>query len=157
MERKISDRSSPIFTIKREKHLQHLVNVAPFVAVAFVVQCYLLTYFFQDAPISHFALPLAISLSLMISGLVIYDSYHFLECHSDHFQLGFKFFNLKQQYFYHEISHVEVLEPEASFSSLVIHFITKNKKVIYFVDDAESVKKIIEGYQQKNHPYQQAA
>jgi hypothetical protein len=136
--------SEIIKRIQRQHHLQHLTQIAPFITVAYLLQCYMMASFFKDVGISQFAIPLAISLAVMLGALVIYDCYHYMNICEDGLEIGFTPLNIKTNVPYSQIKEVEVFDPEAHFSTLILHFHNDSKKIIYFVDEAILIKAIID-------------
>lgn len=129
--------------IQRNNHLDHLSNVAPLITVAYGIQCWLISTLFQGQKLSHFAIPLAISLIVMITCLVIYDAYYHIELHDEYIEIRFKMFGIKQKIEYKDINAIEVLDEEASFSNMVVQLKDESHKLFYFIDDAKDVKDLI--------------
>lgn len=147
--------NEPMKTIKRDHHLNHLTNVAPFICAVYVIQCYMLSYFFKEAPVSQFAIPLAFGLVFLMGSLVFYDTYHKVDLFHDH--LCIKFMGFEQKVSYKEIEQIDVLEPDAGFTSIILHLNKRQKKIIYFADDALEIKNFIEQANQHNSDEQIAA
>jgi len=136
--------SKTIKTIQRQHHLQHLTQIAPFITIAYVLQCYMMTSFFTDISISQFAIPLAISLAIMLGSLVVYDCYHYMNICEDGLEIGFPPFGMKSTILYSQIKEIEIFDPEAHFSTIIVHLKNESKKIIYFVDEAILIKVIID-------------
>lgn len=134
--------------IERSNHLTHLVNVAPLIVIAYGIQCWLIATFFPDQKLSHFAMPLALSLVIMMAALVIYDTYGKFNMYESYMHLSFG--PLSKTVYYKDIEDVEVLDPNASFTNIIIRMKDKKYKLVYFVDDAVEIKEIVENYSKEN-------
>jgi hypothetical protein len=130
--------------IERNFHLEHLANVAPLIVFAYGIQCWLMMHFFEGHKLSTFAVPLAISLGLMIVSLVVYDSYYNLTLFDDHLEISFSPLGIKKEVSYADLKEIEVLDESASFSNIIFVTNDGHSKVLYFVDDANSIKEFIE-------------
>lgn len=137
--------TSSIFCITREKHLDHMVKVVPFIVFCYAVQCYVI---FQMSPTEFSTISLSILggfLALMIAGFITYDLKHKIEFHEQ--ELVVTFLSFKKTISYQDIWSIEITEPGQNFSTLI--FSSENKKhTFYFVDDAEKIKKWIEDKKQ---------
>lgn len=149
-----------IKNIERNNHLQHLVNVAPLITFAFGIQCWLISAFFPNQSLSHFAIPLALSLVLMMGGLVIYDTFSKFHMYETYLEIK-SFIGFKRVIAYKDIVEVKIMDPEASFTNLVLKLNNNKYKLVYFIDDAVLIKEIITKYnktdEESEPPEQMAA
>lgn len=147
-----------IKNVERNNHLQHLVNVAPLITFAFGIQCWLISAFFPKQSLSHFAIPLALSLVIMMAGLVMYDTFSKFHMYESYLEIK-SFLGFKRLITYEEIVDVEIMDPEASFTNLILKLNNDKYKLIYFIDDASIIKEIITKYndQKCNPPEQKSA
>lgn len=128
------------FTITREKHLDHLVKVVPFIVLAYGIHSYILMQ--MKGPFGEEMLMLMAGLLVvMIGGFVTYDVKHHAVLHEDRIEI--QFLGLKQVIPFSEILTVQVFRPEDNFSTIFIHG-RHQKARLYFVDDADKIKKWIE-------------
>lgn len=132
--------------IDRKNHLDHLVAVVPLIVFAYGIQCWLIASFFPEQKLSHFAMPLALSLVFMMAGLIVYDTYSSFEMYETFFEVKFSPFGQSKKFHYAQIMSVEVLEPEANFSNIIFTLPDNKFKMVYFIDDAVAIKQIIEDY-----------
>ena len=143
-----------VFNITREKHLDHMTRVVPFIVAAYAIQCFFIT---KMGPIS-FAVDglifMGICLVVMIGCFIGYDLTHMVTFHEDTFSIKIKWLGYEQSVSYEEITSVEISEPGVSFAS--VHVTTKDGKNygFFFVDDADKVKAWID---EKRSPKMQAA
>ena len=131
--------------MSREKHLDHMVRVVPFIVFCYAIQCFVIL---KISPTEFFSVSLSILggfLAFMITGFITYDLKHQAIFYEQEFHLTF--FSMKETVSYDDITLIEIRDPGESFSTLIFH--TKNgKKSFYFVDDAEKIKNWIESKRQ---------
>jgi hypothetical protein len=130
---------APIFKITREKHLDHMVKVVPFIVLIYGIQSYVLWKI--DGPISGGSLlVLGCLLVTMIGSFLVYDLKHQVLFFEDHLEI--EFLGLKKSLNYSDIMTIETSDPSESFGSL---HLKANKKSIrlYFVDDVGKIKEWI--------------
>lgn len=133
-----------MFHIAREKHLDHMVKVVPFIVTCYAIQCFVIVRFGG----SHFAL---VSLSIlggllacMIGAFIFYDLKHKVTLFEEHLEISF--LGRSKTVLFSQIQTIVINDPGQAFSTLIIR--TSNKKVIFhFIDDAEKVKAWIEARQ----------
>lgn len=139
--------------ITREKHLDHMVKVVPFIVLCYAVQCFVI---FKMSPTEFSTVSLSILggvLALMIIGFISYDLKHKVELRDQ--ELEITFLGKKTVISYDDIWTMTISEPGQSFSSLVLK--TKNGKfTFYFIDQAEKIKSSIEERQRKEFKEQAA-
>ena len=128
-------------TITREKHLDHMVRVVPFIVFCYAIQCYAITKIGPSDVATVSIMVLGAFLALMITGFITYDLRHNVKFFKQ--ELHSRFFFFHHIIRYEDILSIDVNEPKQSFASLVIH--TKNgKHTYYFVDQADQMKEWIE-------------
>lgn len=128
------------FTLTREKHLDHMVKVVPFIALMFGIQGYVLTKIHEDLGGAAIFV-LAGCLISMITAFITYDVKHqvtFLESH-----LEIRFLGLHKKILYSEIHSVHISESNQTFASLHLHT-KQGQHRFFFVDDADSIKAFLE-------------
>jgi hypothetical protein len=125
--------------ITREKHLDHMVKVVPFIALIYAVQSYVLWK--MDGPINGTSLlVLGCLLVMMIGVFLLYDLKHQCELFEDHLKISF--LGLNKTIFYNQIEFIKTTDPTESFGSVFIK--AKNQKTrLYFVDDVGGVRDFI--------------
>ncbi len=139
------------FTLTREKHLDHMVRVVPFIVLMFGIQGYVLTKIHEGLG-GGAIIFLAFCLISMITAFITYDVKHqvtFLENH-----LEMRFLGLYKQLAYSDIVSVHISESNQTFASVQIR--TKNDRhTWFFVDDADGIKAFLES--QKKQDFKAAA
>lgn len=129
------------FDLTREKHLDHMVKVVPFIVFCYAIQSFAIL---QVSPGEFSSVSLSILggfLACMISAFITYDLKHQASFFEDHFEV--RFFAHEKIVKYEDIWSIEISDPGQAFSTLT--FVTRQGKMsFYFVDDAEKIKKFIE-------------
>jgi hypothetical protein len=135
---------TPVFSISREKHLDHMVRVVPFIVTLYAIQCYFIINMEKTAIASDALLFLGLCLISMISMFITYDLTHIVNFSENSIEISVHWAGYKKTLSISEISKVEVIDPGQSFSTIVL--ISKNgeKHKIFFIDDADKIKKWIE-------------
>ncbi|MBL7664034.1 MAG: hypothetical protein JNM93_02785 [Bacteriovoracaceae bacterium] len=124
-------------------HLQHLVQVFPFIFIVFLVQVYLIKQFYQELGTSgEMIVILGLGLVSMLSMFIIYDSFYKITLYQSHLHLKFLFF-VDQKIPYGQITGIELQEEEASFTNITLHLNKRKKRMCYFVDDPKEFKALI--------------
>lgn len=142
------------FAVSREKHLDHMVRVVPFIVTAYAIQC----YFIMQAEPAEFSVNalffLGTCLTLMISGFIVYDLTHVVKFHDEDLTISVAWLGHKKTISYQDLEHIEVADPGQSFSTLIIKTRSGKKYGFYFIDDADKIKSWLE---QKRLPELRAA
>lgn len=130
----------------REKHLDHMVRVVPFIVLCYAIQCYVI---YQMAPDEFSTLGCSFLggfLALMVGGFITYDLKHRVEFQNEVVKISF--LGRHKIISYEDIWSIEVNDPGENFSTLIM--IGENEKhTFYFVDDAEKIKTWIEEKKQE--------
>lgn len=126
-----------MFRITREKHLDHMVRVVPFIVVCYAIQSYVILS--ADASsIARISLTLlGCILATMIGAFVMYDLKHQVEVHEDH--LIISFLGKNQKILFKDIFDIQISHPGESFSQFSFRTY-KGKFRFFFIDDAEKLK-----------------
>ncbi len=139
------------FHVTREKHMDHMVKVTPFIVCGYFLQCYLIVHLKLSGFATNTLFVLGFCLVTMIAGFVTYDlkhKVHFAENSMMIDWLG------KKEIFYHEILSMEVSGEENSFANLTIVCSNSKKYTFYFIDEADKLKEWIK---EKKYPSSQLA
>lgn len=136
----------PIKTLKREHHLNHLVNMSPIIVFAFTVQCFLINKFNPEASISEFSIPLAMALGLMIFCFSTYDSKHKIDLYADYMHVSFSLLNIDLKIPFAEITEIQTLDPEAEFSTVIV-FRGEKRYTFYFLDEPATIENFVREWQ----------
>jgi hypothetical protein len=134
------------FTITREKHLDHMVRVVPFIVFCYAVQCFVIM---RVSPGNFSTISLSILggfLALMIAGFITYDVKHQVILNEG--SLNIRFLGSDKTILYDDIWLIEINEPGQTFSTMRIQA-AQGKVTFYFIDDSEKIKQWIESHQSK--------
>lgn len=138
--------------LTREKHLDHMVRVVPFIVFCYATQCFMIM---KISPTEFSSWSLTILggfLALMIGGFITYDLKHQVEFKEN--SLCIHFLGGSKEIRYEEMWDVKISEPGNSFATL--SFKVKNKKhSFYFIDNAEKTMAWI--LEKNKRPVSQAA
>lgn len=129
------------FTITREKHLDHMVRVVPFIVFCYAVQCFVIM---RVSPGSFSTISLSILggfLALMIAGFITYDVKHLVILNES--SLNIRFLGSDKTILFEEIWHIEINDPGQNFSTMRLQT-AQGKVTFYFIDDSEKIKQWIE-------------
>lgn len=127
--------------LSREKHLDHMVRVVPFIFFCYAIQCFVV---FKIAPNQFSTTSLSILggfLAAMVTAFITYDLKH--QVTLDENELHIKFFRFERSIGYEQIISIEVKDPNENFSSLIIKT-NQSRHTFYFIDDAQKIKEWIE-------------
>lgn len=131
-------------TVTREKHLDHMVKVVPFIVCAYAIQCYFISSVEPEIFAINGLLFLGACLVTMIAGFVAYDLTHVVKIEEESLSVNIAWLNYSKTYQYHEVSSIKVSESSQSFATVSVSFNSGKKINIFFADDADKIKKIIE-------------
>jgi hypothetical protein len=141
------------FILTREKHLDHMVKVVPFIVMGYAIQCYVLMQM-SDLLGTTSVFILGASLIAMITGFITYDIKHQVTFYDDRFETRFFFFT--KTVWYLDIRSVRVSEPKQTFANLRI-LTARHSMQFYFVDNADEIKQFLENHNQSDESGKQAA
>lgn len=137
--------TSKTFTVTREKHLDHMVKVVPFIVFCYAVQSYVIL---KVSPNEFSQVSLSILggiLALMIGAFIYHDIKH--HAFFDTESVTVKFLFRTKTIRYKDITEVVVRDPEYSFSNMTLKTL-KGKHTLYFIDDADKIRKWLESKNQ---------
>lgn len=139
------------FILTREKHLDHMVKVVPFIALMFGIQGYVLTKIHEGMSGAAIYI-LAGFLVSMICGFITYDVKHKVTFFADHLEVSF--LRAPRKILYSEIVSIQVSEPKQTFATIKFRT-SSTQHTFFFVDDADAIKEFIES--QKHVEFKAAA
>jgi hypothetical protein len=132
------------FFVTREKHLDHMVRVVPFIVCAYALQCYFIV---KLGPV-EFAMDglffLGGCLVSMIMAFVTYDLTHVVKFQEDSFSVSISWLNYEETYNYQDILLVEVSDVGQTFATINLTAKNGKKFAFYFVDEPDKIKAWIE-------------
>jgi hypothetical protein len=131
---------NPPFQLTREKHLDHMVKVVPFIVLMFGVQGYVLTKIHEGFG-GGAIIFLAVCLVSMITAFITYDVKHQVLFSEDFFEV--KFLGLHKKVMYSDIVSVQISESNQTFASIQIRT-ARDRHTFLFADDADGIKAFLE-------------
>jgi hypothetical protein len=144
--------TAPLLSVTREKHLDHLVRVIPFIVMLYAVQSYVLTRMAPGGFSHDHIVFLGVALCTAIGGFIFYNLKHRVDFFEAHLEISF--LGYKRRLLYSQIAAIHVPEEAESFATIT--FVTAGKKRfnIYFVDEVHKLKQWVE---EKQTAFAQAA
>lgn len=142
------------FSITREKHMDHMVRVVPFIVTAYAIQCYFILQLDSQEFGVNGLFALGGMLIAMISAFITYDLTHTVKFQENSLTIAVGWLGYKKEISYLDLIEVEVTDPGQSFSTLQLKTRTGKKFGFYFIDDADKIKQWLE---KKRTPEMQAA
>lgn len=134
----------PFFKISREKHLDHMVKVAPIIVGIYALQCFFIMKMGPQEFAVNGIMFLGACLASMIIGFITYDMTHAVNFYETHLEAEIKWLKYSQKISYYEIEQIEVSDPGQSFSTFCLTLKDGKKHTFYFVDDADKIKTWLE-------------
>jgi hypothetical protein len=130
------------YSLSRENHLNHMTKVVPFIFFIYGLQSYFLLSF-SGRHLGSTLMWLGVTLSFLISSLICYDMTHKLKVNDDDsFEVGFSWLSMRK-FQLNEIKDVKIISDQEKFASIVIELRSERKIHVFFVDDAEKIKKLL--------------
>lgn len=139
------------FHVTREKHLDHMVKVTPFIVGGYLLQCYMIVHLKLAGFATNTLFFLGFCLITMIAGFVTYDLKHKVNFFDESLEIDWMG---KKNINYTDILSVEISDEEQSFATLRIECRDSKKYTFYFIDDADKIKEWIK---EKKYPSSQQA
>jgi hypothetical protein len=127
------------FSLSREKHLDHLVKVVPFIVFVYAVQCYTILQITPEKFFVDSMLFLGIGLAVMISSFITYDLTHRVEFFSDSLVISIKWLTYQREIPISDIIHVESSASDSSFGTVLIKLKSGKTVKFYFIDNSDKI------------------
>ena len=80
----------------------------------------------------------------MIGGFIVYDLTHIVKIEEESFSVSVSWLKYKKSYLYKEVSSVQISESSQSFATVTVVLNDGNKVKVFFADEADKIKTIIE-------------
>jgi hypothetical protein len=143
------------FHLSREKHLDHMARVVPFIVMGYALHSYVLLKITPKGFGSQGLVFLGVMLAVMIAALIVYDVTHKVQFDKSTLTISMKWGQYQRVIHYPDIASIEVRDPGESFSTLIFRLQSGKKIRFYFVDDAQKIKEWID--EKKLTPLSRAA
>lgn len=135
------------YKISREKHLDHMIKVVPFIVLGYALQCYVILQVGAKSFAVDSLMFLGLGLCSMIAAFIAHDLHHKGVLYESHIEISFSLFGYEKKILFEDILNIETGDPDQNFSNVTFHLKNGNKISIFFVDDATGIKKWIEDHQ----------
>lgn len=132
-----------IAKIGRENHINHLIQILPFITTVFGIQCFLVYKYVQDVQIGDYALFMGLGLISFVYSLYYYDNNHHVLIYSKYLHI-FPVIGSETILLYSDIEDIVVPDEECNFSTIIIKLKNEDRHIFYFVDYPVQLKKLIE-------------
>lgn len=142
------------FHISRERHLDHMVRVVPFIVALYAFQSYVI---FRISPAQFSTMGLTLLgglLAFMIGVILTYDLKH--KVHLGEKELHISFMGVMRVVPFEDITSIDFDGTGESFSNLKIKT-ARRSFTFYFIDDAQKVKNWIEEHRNQSNEMNRAA
>lgn len=136
--------SEKIFVVSRDKHLDHLVRVVPFIVALYAFHCFFIMRLIPVDFVINGQFILGGGLGLLIGCFVSYDLTHVITLDEKALNVKISWLGYNKTLPYSEVSEVQIREPGQSFATVTIVTQSGKKYSFYFVDDADKIKSWIE-------------
>jgi hypothetical protein len=142
--------------LSREKHLDHMVRMLPFLTLSYLIHAYALMHIAPVPFTKDLLLLMALTLIAAVLSIASYDLHHALEVNEDHLVSHYHGWFMQKIYF-QEIKELECVNQGSTFGHLKIHLVGGKALTIYFLDAPEDIKKLIQKAQTTKTEVLQAA
>lgn len=129
--------------ITREKHLNYITHLMPYLFLAYVVQCFL---YLQLAPRElalDVSLFLGIGIALTAIGFAVYDQLHTVQLHRHHLLISIDLIKYREEILYSHIHDIQVITSPHAFFNVILTLQDGRKLRLYYLDDVEELKRNI--------------
>ena len=121
----------------REKHLDYMVKMAPFLFLAVVAQIFIYAHFFEPILAKEISIFLSVGTSLILGAFYAHDHFHQVLLQPNYLEIQVKPFKYREEILYRNIVGYEITRHPKGFSN--IKLMVKNGAPIrlYYVDDGD--------------------
>lgn len=136
--------------ITREKHLQYMVRLVPYLIAAIALQGYLYFHFFPQSLAHDITIFLSIGVALILGSFCAHDHFHQVTIRENYLEIAVRPLKYQEEILYRNITAYEIVPTKHGFSSVKLFLKDGNAVKIYYVDDAERFINIIKKKQIKS-------
>ena len=140
--------------ISREKHLQYMVKLVPYLVGAIAVQSYLYFQFFPRDLAQDITIFLTIGVALILAFFMAHNHFHQVEFKENFLEIRIKPLKYQEEILYRNIISYEITPTRHGFAT--VKLVTKDGKAIqiFYMDDAE---RFVHGIKKKQAGRREAA
>jgi hypothetical protein len=139
--------------LTREKHIQYMVKLAPYLLVAVIIQGYLYFHFFPRNLAHDITVFLSIGVAFILAGFCAYDHFHQVILRENYLEIAVRPLKYQEEILYRNIQAYEIIPTRHGFSSVKLFLKDGHAVKIYYLDDAEKFIHIIKKKQSKVSQY----
>jgi hypothetical protein len=121
----------------REKHLDYMVKMAPFLLAAVVIQSYIYSRFFEPALARDIGILLAIGTSLILGAFYAHDHFHQVLLKDNYLHIQVKPLKYQEEILYRNITGYQVKNSRHGYGNVTLHLKEGHSVNIYYLDDVE--------------------
>ena len=132
------------FEVGREKHLDHLVRVVPFIVLLYAFHCYFIMQLVPVDFVINGQFFLGGCLGFMIGCFISYDLTHVVTLGENSLDIKVAWLNYHRSVCYSDVAAILISEPGQTFATVTVITQSGTKYSFYFVDDADKIKSWIE-------------
>lgn len=134
--------------ITREKHVNYMVKLAPYLMVAIVIQSYLYSRFFPGPVAQDIGIFLATGVAMILAGFYAYDHFHQVQLKENYLEISIRPLKYQEEILYRNIESYEIMPTRNGFSNVKLILRDGHAVKIYYLDDAENFIQWIKQKQQ---------
>lgn len=135
--------------ITREKHLQYMVKLIPYLIAAIVVQSYVYFHMFPQHLAQDITVFLGVGVALILLGFGAHDHFHQVKMKENYLEISVKPLKYQEEILYRNITAYEIIPTKHGFASVRLILKDGNAVKIYYLDDAENFIQKIKSKQAK--------
>lgn len=121
----------------REKHLEYMVKMAPFLFFAVVIQIFVYAQFFEPVLIQEIGIFLSVGSALILAAFYAHDHFHQVLLKENFLEIRISPLNYQEEILYRNITSYEVTHHKSGFSNVKLHLRDGAPVRLYYLDDAE--------------------
>ncbi len=133
----------------REKHLQYMVKLVPYLIGAIVLQSYLYFQFFPRDLAHDITVFLSIGVAIILAGFCAHDHFHQVTIRENYLEIAVRPLKYQEEILYRNITAYEIIPTKHGFSSVKLFLRDGNAVKIHYLDDADRFIHIIKKKQAK--------
>ncbi len=133
-----------IKSIEHNNHMNHLLRVTPILVFFMGIQYLIMKNVFPQESLGNYFVFLALSLSCLICGFTVYDSYHRLLLFKDFVIIRSPYSFSAYKLDIRDLKNIHNLSGDNNFGTVVFVLKDERKFSCYFVDYPEEVKIFIQ-------------
>jgi uncharacterized membrane protein YczE len=132
--------------ITREKHLNYIGNLMPYLFMAYVVQCFLYLQFAPRELAMDVSLFLGIGIVLIALCFATYDQLHSVHLYKHHLLITIDLIKYREEILYSHIHDIAVNSSSHAFYNITLTLWDGRRVRLYYLDDVDELKRNIRNF-----------